>query len=181
VTLCQARRWFWHAALAFGRRDSLLLRGGGRVSYREPDTVTDASPAGDAVLPVGQLGHGLTASLRRQPARRVEGRAEGGYTGAFELICGDCGDHLYLDYSEVSPRLRRIRGPYTMAAGLAAYEEHLGRRIPGGLEQLQLAGAADRLVSAGRAQLAEDALQVALDRIDRDEHLRCDLGCAQQL
>ena len=147
------------------------------MSYEDTYTVTDAPPAGDALFPVGQFGHGLTASLRRQP----DGRAEGGYTGAFELVCGDCGDHLYLDYSEVSPRLRRIRGPYTMQAGLAAYEEHLGRRTFGGSEQLELAGAADGLVSAARAQLAEDALQMALDRIDRDEHLGRDLGCAQQL
>jgi hypothetical protein len=107
------------------------------VSHEETYPVTDASRAGEAVLPVGQFGHGLTASLRRQPARRVESRAEGGYTGAFELICGDCGDHLYLDYSEVSPRLRRIRGPYTMQAGLAAYEEHLGRRTLGGTEDFR--------------------------------------------
>lgn len=51
---------------------------------------------------------------------------EGGYTAAFEVICGDCGDHPYLDYSQISLRLQRIRGPYTMAAGLAAYEQHLG-------------------------------------------------------
>jgi hypothetical protein len=74
----------------------------------------------------GQPGHGRTASLRRQPARIVEGRAEGGYTDAFELICCDCGDHPYLDYSEVSARLQRIRGPYRMRAGLAAFENHLG-------------------------------------------------------
>jgi hypothetical protein len=75
---------------------------------------------------VGQFGHGLTASLRRQPARRVEGRVEGGYTGLFELICCDCGDHPYLDYSEVPPRLQWLRGPRTLQAGLAAYEKHLG-------------------------------------------------------
>lgn len=74
----------------------------------------------------GRAGHGCTASLRRQPARIVEGRLEGGYTGAFELICCECGDHPYLDYSEISPRLQAIRGPFTMQAGLAAYEEHLG-------------------------------------------------------
>jgi hypothetical protein len=51
---------------------------------------------------------------------------EGGYTDAFELICCECGDHRDLDYSEISPRLQRIRGPYTMRAGLAAYEKHLG-------------------------------------------------------
>ena len=111
------------------------------MSHEETYTVTDASPAGDAVLPVGQFGHGLTASLRRQPARRVEGRVEGGYTGAFELICADCGDHLYLDYSEVSPRLRRIRGPYTMQAGLAAYEEHLGAE---NLRRIRATGAGGR-------------------------------------
>jgi hypothetical protein len=26
---------------------------------------------------------------------------EGGYTGAFELICGQCGDHPYPDYCEI--------------------------------------------------------------------------------
>jgi len=114
------------------------------VSHKETYTAI-------AVPPVGQFGHGLTASLRRQPARRVEGRGEGGYTGAFELICSDCGDHLYLDYSEVSSRLRRIRGPYTMQAGLAAYEEHLGVRTLVGSEQLELARAADGLVSAACA------------------------------
>jgi len=32
----------------------------------------------------------------------------------------------YLDYAEISPRLQQIRGPYTIAEGLAAYERHLG-------------------------------------------------------
>ncbi len=44
----------------------------------------------------------------------------------FELICSGCGDHPHVDYSEVSPRLQQIRGPYTMSQGLAAYAEHLG-------------------------------------------------------
>jgi hypothetical protein len=51
---------------------------------------------------------------------------EGGYTGAFELICGQCGDHPYLDYSKIPPWLQQIRGPYPLEAGLAAYETHLG-------------------------------------------------------
>ena len=66
-----------------------------------------------------------TVVLRRQPARIVEGRPEGGYTDAFEVICCDCGDHPYLDYCEVSPGLQRIRGPYPIADGVAAYEKHL--------------------------------------------------------
>jgi hypothetical protein len=68
----------------------------------------------------------MMAILRRQPVRPVEACTEGGYTELFELICCDCGDHLYLDYSEVPARLQWLRGPRTMRAGLAAYERHLG-------------------------------------------------------
>ncbi len=75
----------------------------------------------------GQPGHGITASIRRQPVRFAEGPKEGGYRDAFEVICGDCGDHLYGDYSEIPLSLQRIRGPYTtMATALAAYDQHLG-------------------------------------------------------
>lgn len=82
---------------------------------------------GAKTLPLaGQPGHGRTASLRRQPVRIVDGRTEGDCTGTFELICPSCGDHPYLDYSEISPRLQRIRGPYLLEAGLTAYEMHLG-------------------------------------------------------
>ena len=42
------------------------------------------------------------------------------------LICPSCGDHPYLAYSEVSSRLQRIRGPYSLEAGLTAYEKHRG-------------------------------------------------------
>lgn len=51
---------------------------------------------------------------------------EGGYTDAFELICGQCGDNPYIDYREIPAWLQRIRGPYALEAGLAAYETHLG-------------------------------------------------------
>jgi hypothetical protein len=51
---------------------------------------------------------------------------EARWTGACEVICCDCGDHPYLGYSGISPRLQRIRGPYTLAAGVAAYAGHLG-------------------------------------------------------
>jgi hypothetical protein len=75
---------------------------------------------------------GWTVVLRRQPARIVEGRAEGGYTDVFELICCYCGDHPDLDHREVSPELQRIRGPYPIAAGVAAYEDHLELHHDGG-------------------------------------------------
>ena len=78
----------------------------------------------------GQPWRGWAAVLRRQPARMVEGRQEGGYTDVFEVICCDCGDHPYLDYREVSPELQRIRGPYPMEAGLTAYEKHIGLHHP---------------------------------------------------
>jgi DNA-binding CsgD family transcriptional regulator len=94
----------------------------------DPDIVTSArSPAGQSTVPrARQPGHGRTTFLRRRPVRIVEGRIEGGYTRVFEIICPSCGDHPYLDFAEVSPRLRWLRGPYTLKVGLAAYEEHLG-------------------------------------------------------
>lgn len=49
--------------------------------------------------------HGWAIVLRRQAARIVEGRPEGGYTDACQRICCNCGDHPDLDYSEVSPGL----------------------------------------------------------------------------
>jgi len=33
----------------------------------------------------GQPGHGMTAFVRRQPARIVDGRFDGGYTGLLNL------------------------------------------------------------------------------------------------
>ena len=74
----------------------------------------------------GRPGHGGTASVRRRPVRIVQGRMEGGYTDAFELVCPGCGDHPYLDYSEVPPQLQRLRGPYPLQAALTAYDQHLG-------------------------------------------------------
>ena len=71
-------------------------------------------------------GNGWTVVLRRQPARIVQGRAEGGYTDAFEIICCDCGDHPGLDDVAVSPELQRIHGRYPIEAGGGADEKHLG-------------------------------------------------------
>jgi hypothetical protein len=120
-----------------------------------PDTVTSTGPAArpaavsasrphdrrdpvarigpeDIMTPplAGQPGHGSTAFLRNQPARIADGRVQGGYTDVYELICPGCGDHPDLDYSQVSPRLQWLRGPRTLAAGLAAYHEHLGLAWP---------------------------------------------------
>jgi hypothetical protein len=40
----------------------------------------------------------------------------------FELSRCDCGDHLDVDYRQISPGLQRIRAPYPVAAGVAAHE-----------------------------------------------------------
>jgi hypothetical protein len=78
----------------------------------------------------GRPGHGITASIRRQPARITGGGEKGGYRDAFEVVCCDCGDHPYWGYSEIPLSLQQIRGPYTtMAAALAAYDQHLGLAI----------------------------------------------------
>jgi hypothetical protein len=79
------------------------------------------------MMAAGQPGYGWTTVLRRQPVRLVDGWPWDGYTDAFELICCECGDNPDLDFRQVSPGLRRIRGPYPVAAGVAAYEEHVLR------------------------------------------------------
>lgn len=98
----------------------------GQYDPRDPWLLRMNAEGAATFPPAGQSGHGCTAILRSQPARLVDGRAEGGYTGAFEIICCDCGDNPSLDYFHVSPRLQKIRGPYTIAAGLDAYEKHIG-------------------------------------------------------
>jgi hypothetical protein len=75
----------------------------------------------------GLTGLAWTVVLRRQPLRIVQGRAEGGYTNVFEIICCGCGDDPGQDHREVSPQLKRIRGPYPIAAGVTAYQKHVGR------------------------------------------------------
>jgi|SRR5207253_11281599 hypothetical protein len=96
------------------------------VTGKQSAGPSNSAANGRVILPAGQPGHGeFTAALRRQ--RVPPGRLEDGYTGAFEVICGDCGDYPDLGYSQVSPRLQRLRGPYnTIKAGFAAYREHLG-------------------------------------------------------
>jgi hypothetical protein len=76
-----------------------------------------------------QPGSDWTLVLRRQPALVIDGRPQGGYTDAFELICCDCGDDSDLDYRHVARGLQRIRGPYSISAGIAAYAEHVRRHL----------------------------------------------------
>jgi hypothetical protein len=76
-------------------------------------------------MTVGEPGHGWGVVLRRQRASIADGWPEGGCTDTFEIICCDCGDDPGLDYREISPRLQLIRGPYPLAVGVAAYEEHI--------------------------------------------------------
>lgn len=84
--------------------------------------------AGEGMMTTfGRPGLDWTVVLRRQPARLAAGEPEGGFTDMFEIICCDCGDDPDLDYREVSPRIQRIRGPYPIVSGVAAYEQHLKR------------------------------------------------------
>jgi hypothetical protein len=71
-----------------------------------------------------QHGAGWTMVLPRQPVSIAKGRWEGGYTAVCEIRC-DCGDHPDLNYREIFPRLQRLRGPYLIADGVAAYEKRL--------------------------------------------------------
>lgn len=66
-----------------------------------------------------------TLTLRRQKARAGDGKPDGRYTDAFEIICSDCGDDHRRDYQDVPPRLQRLRGPYLMDAGVRQYEAHI--------------------------------------------------------
>jgi hypothetical protein len=79
----------------------------------------------------GEPGHGSTAFLRNQPIRIVDGHSQGFYTEVYELICPGCGDHARLDYTEVPPRLQRLRGPHSLEAGLEAFHKHQGTPLTG--------------------------------------------------
>jgi hypothetical protein len=82
-----------------------------------------AELTGMPLVPVHRGGQAARSFLRRQPARIVTGSSEDGCTSVFEVICGDCGDNPYLDYSEVPARFQRLRGPYTLREGVAAYQQ----------------------------------------------------------
>jgi hypothetical protein len=83
-----------------------------------------AGVEGAGALTGRPTGPGWTLVLRRRPIRIVDGEPQGGYNELYELICCYCGDDPDLDYRRVSARLRRIRGPYRIAAGITAYAKH---------------------------------------------------------
>jgi len=62
-------------------------------------------------------------ALRRRPASSSDGHPGGG-TGTFEIICRMCGDDPALDRRQAPAGLRRIRGSYTLMAGIAAFLRH---------------------------------------------------------
>jgi hypothetical protein len=111
-----------------------------------------------------QPGDGWTLVLRRQPAWIVDGAPEGGYAADFELICCDCGDDPDLDYCEIRPRLQLVRGPYTIAAGVAAYEQH--SRLHQQLRATCWPATMSKQISASRSQHASEL------RPERDSNAR---------
>jgi hypothetical protein len=101
--------------------------GGGWADHPANGPRNASSPRPGTTIPAaGQVGHGLGAILRRQPAGISRGPTDGGHSALFELICYVCGDDLGRAYREVPSRLQRLRGPRPIAAAWAAYEKHLG-------------------------------------------------------
>jgi hypothetical protein len=66
---------------------------------------------------------GWVMALRRRPASSGDGYPDG-RTSRFEIICRLCGDDPALDHRQVPAELRRIRGSYTLTAGIAAFLTH---------------------------------------------------------
>jgi hypothetical protein len=62
-------------------------------------------------------------ALRRRPASSGDRHPDGG-TGTFEIICRMCGDDPGLDHRRAPAELCRIRGSYTLMAGIAAFLRH---------------------------------------------------------
>jgi hypothetical protein len=111
-----------------------------------------------------QPGLGWTVVLRRQPVRIVDGHPEGGYNDAFKIVCCDCGDHPDLDYSEVPPELRQVRGPYSVADGIAAYVAHVGcyhQPAPAGGRETAAAGGRQTVPAGGREMAQAIGMETA--------------------
>jgi LuxR family maltose regulon positive regulatory protein len=82
---------------------------------------------------------------------------------------------LYLSANTVKTHKRAIY----RKLGVSTRQEAIERAPE--LEHTELPGPPDRLPAIGRAKLAEDALQVRLDRVDRDVHLRGDVRGVEHL
>ncbi len=65
------------------------------------------------------------AVLRRQPNDIVWGQVAGGYANQYEVICLACGDVPEVEYRDTPPRIQRLRGPYRLMQGVAAYQAHV--------------------------------------------------------
>lgn len=65
-----------------------------------------------------------TLCLRKRPASYFDGQPDDGRPDVYELVCGDCGDDPWHDYSEVSAELQRVRGPHSLEAGIEAFVKH---------------------------------------------------------
>jgi hypothetical protein len=59
----------------------------------------------------------------------IDGHADGGYTGRYEVICPACGDDPDLGYDQVPPELQKICNPCeSLPSGLAALDvQHRAR------------------------------------------------------
>ena len=62
-------------------------------------------------------------ALRRRPASSSDTHPDGG-TSTFEIICRMCDGDPALDHRQAPAELRRIRGSYTLTAGIAAFLKH---------------------------------------------------------
>jgi hypothetical protein len=99
----------------------------------------DQSAVHHAEATQGRRMLGWTVVLRRQPAQVARHEQEGRHTHRFELICCECGDDPGLDYWAAAPEFQRLRGPYPITAGIAAYREHVGDS-PAGRPHLPIGG-----------------------------------------
>ena len=82
-------------------------------------------------------------ALRRRPASSGDRHPDGG-TSTFEIICRTCGDDPALDHRQAPAELRRIRGSYTLTAGIAAFLTH--QEFHDGAEEAETSQAGTRVL-----------------------------------